>query len=224
MDSSNSDKKDYDQKYLTFVNSLSFEIRKPLTSLKGYSDLLLLKDFDLSIDTKKQFLQKISLDINRINNILETHKKFAKVESGLLQTKMESVDLSLAIYDAVEEIKSKSVSLQLNLTGKLPMVKARPYEVYEIVRGLVETELTYAAPYTQITISAVTHKNRVRTTINTSTVNFLEGHHKRHYDDFMNLLAIERYIEQFGGEFGEESEEGNGSTVWFTLPIADNVT
>jgi signal transduction histidine kinase len=225
MDSSNSNEKEYDEKYLAFVNSLSFDLRGLLTRLKGYSDLLLSEEFDLNDDTKIEYIQQISFITKSANNILEAHKKLAKVESGLLQTKIEPVDLSSIIYDAVEEVKSelesKSVSLQLNLSNNLPMVKARPYEVYEIVRGLLETELTYTVPDAQIIISAVTNKNRVQTTMNISNTNFLEERHKRNYDDFMNLLAIERYIEQFGGEFGEESEEGKGSTIWFTLPIAD---
>ncbi len=220
MDSSNSDKKEYDKKCLTLIHALAFDIRNPLTSMKGYSDLLLSEELDLDNETKKQFIQKISLGIKTANNVLEAYKKLAKIESGLLRTEIEPVDLSTVIHDAVgrqqSNLELKSVNLQLNLPNNFPMVNARSYEVYELFDGLLQDAITYAAPNAQIAIVAFANKKTIKTTITTTDTKFLEDHYKRYYDDFMNLSAIEHYIEQFGGEFGEETKKAKAAP--FGLP------
>lgn len=228
MDSSSSDKKEYNEELLAFADSFSRAIRKPLIHMRGYNGLLGAEGFDSLNDNQKDFIQGISAWLKTANKIIEVYKKGAKVESGLLQTNLEPVNLSLAVHEVIKdphlqaETESKNFSLQLNLPTDLPTVKARTLEVQELLQGLMNDTMIYALPNAQLSISAAPNTNTVKTKIHSSGTQFLsEECAKRYYDDDMNLFVIQQYIEQFGGEFGEESEEGKGSTVWFTLPIAN---
>jgi two-component system, NarL family, sensor histidine kinase BarA len=224
-----SNAQDYDEKYLAFVSNIHHDLMGPMTFIKGYSDLLLTESYGPLQESQREFIQRINRSVQRAKSSLEIFQKLATIESGILLVRQESVDLALLIQNIVSHLlerESRTQTLEVNIPDHLPAVKARFHEVTEIFSGLLEGTIAHSLPETQISLLITIETNSVKTALSTS--NPPKPSNTDSYElsqfNFMKVEIFQRYIEQFGGEFGEESEEGKGSTVWFTLPIADEQT
>ncbi len=226
MGAFNSNTQDYDEKYLAFVSNIHHDLMGPLTFIKGYSDLLLTEDYGPLQESQREFVQRINRFVMRANKSLELYQKLATIESGILLVKQEPVDIASIINSIathLAELESNNQTLKVNVPDNLPAVKARFHEIYQIVSGLIESSITNSLPRAEILVYSISMTNYVRTTINSSNTKppVEDDEEGRDPFEFMELKIIQQYIEQFGGEFGEERQEGKGSTMWFTLPIAD---
>ena len=95
------------------ISSIAHEIKNPLTSIKGFADLLWQRIHDEEFVLK--FANIVSREINRLNNIIERFLSFAKPQIGVLAT----IDLNAIIHEVSEVIayslKESDVSLVMNM-------------------------------------------------------------------------------------------------------------
>jgi K+-sensing histidine kinase KdpD len=138
------------------------------------------------------------------------------------------VNLVLIINNIVNQLPEleNHQTLHVDIPENLPAVKALFREAKDILSGLLEGTIAQSLPGAKISLFVQLETDSVRITVSTSSPKPTSKNESDALSpfDFMKFEILKRYVEQFGGEFGEESEEGKGSTVWFTLPIADEST
>lgn len=223
-----------------FVSTVTHELRLPMTSIKGYTDLIRGGMAGPVNDMQKQLLETVHNNVNWMNALVSDLSDIAKVETGRLKVSMEWVNPAACIEEAVSALRpqfeAKTQTLAVNVPA-LPQVRADGRRVVQILTYLLTNANRYTAANGQVTLSAETQDSFVRFTVADNGVGMTPVDKARLFSQFFRsedpvvrdhkgwglaLHLVKRLIELFGGQIGADSEYGKGSTFWFTIPVASN--
>lgn len=226
-----------------FLANMSHEIRTPLTGVIGFAGLL---------DRLEGLPDKAHIYVNRItvggrallslvNDILD----FSKIEAGQIQPNAQPTELSVFIDDAIELIRpqagNKGLALGVEWLGDPPshlLIDAD--RVRQVLLNLVGNAIKFtAAGSISVSVSYwAAGQGLLRLAVTDTGIGIAKSDADRLFQRFSQVdesntrlyggaglgLAISKgLVELMGGEIGVESEEGRGSTFWFTIgaPVAD---
>ena len=100
----------------TFSTDLAHEIRNPLASLKGASELL---DKTIERNDREKLLNIINHDVERIERLITDYSQMLKDEASLSREKMSKIDLDKIIKNVAEDFKQNTISLSKKLEIKI---------------------------------------------------------------------------------------------------------
>jgi GAF domain-containing protein/DNA-binding response OmpR family regulator len=224
-----------------FLANMSHELRTPLNSIIGFSRVI-LKGIDGPIsDLQEQDLTAIynagTHLLGLINDILD----ISRIEAGKMELGFEKVDMSILISSVLSTakglLKEKPIRLESVIEPHLPLVKADPTRIRQVVLNLLQN----AAKFTEdgnITVKAVRQINafgnpEVLVSVTDTGVGISAEDQKKLFQPFSQVdasptrkaggtglgLSITRnLVELHGGRIEVISEVGKGSTFCFTLP------
>lgn len=127
-----------------FVATVSHELRTPLTSIKGYAQTMLVRADDLGPADRRNFLEVIHRQCNRLAAIVDTLLLASRLESGELGGKLTYISLSELLRDAAEA-SNGSERITLEVAPGAGLV-ADSFRVHHIVRNLLENACKYSPP------------------------------------------------------------------------------
>ncbi|MBE7550605.1 MAG: GAF domain-containing sensor histidine kinase [Anaerolineales bacterium] len=220
-----------------FMASISSELRTPLTAVKGYADLLQLGKIGPINDEQTRCLNIISQSVYRTLLLLSDIIDLTRIE---VRPYLELASIDLATY--LEEvltnfrprIEAKGQIVTLSLLN-LPPVRADNWSLTKILTKLIDNAYKYTPAQGTIVVSAEVRNSFVYIALSDTGIGinsedqpyifekFYRARNKivqEQEGDGIGLYIAKRLVEYLGGEIGLESEEGKGSTFWFTLPIA----
>ena len=124
------------------VASISQELRQPMSSIVGYTDLLLGESVGILGALQRKFVERIKASTERIGSLIDDLIQVTTLESGLADLKPESVDLNLIIDNAMaytsSQIREKNISMQLDLPKKVASVNADREALQQILIHLLQ--------------------------------------------------------------------------------------
>lgn len=124
-----------------FVASLSQELRTPMTSITGYTDLLLGESVGVIGDMQRKFLQRIKANIERMGSMLNDLIGVTAIDAGQLEIRPAPLDMAEVIEDTIigarAQLEEKELTLELNLPEQMPLVEADPEYVRQIMANLL---------------------------------------------------------------------------------------
>lgn len=144
------------QAHFDYLAHAAHEIRSPLSSLIGFSGLLLNFEFDDA--TRRDFLLSIQGQAERLNRLINDLVDLAKLEtSGSAVLKLSEVDLSAAARAAVETFRSTHADAHVDvyLSDNLPSVKADAVLIARLLAHLIENAVQYASPDARARLSTL---------------------------------------------------------------------
>ena len=100
----------------TFSSDLAHEIRNPLTSLKGASEVL---ESTLDNEKRKKLIKVISHDVERIERLITDYSQMLKDEASLSRAKMSKIDLANVVDSVVEDFNSDLLNSNKNIEIKI---------------------------------------------------------------------------------------------------------
>ena len=115
----------------TFSTDLAHEIRNPLASLKGASELL---DKTIEKKDREKLLNIINHDVERIERLITDYTQMLKDEASLSREKMLKVDLNLIIRNVVDEFKQNIESLNKKVNIKI--INKKDKQIYSYILGI----------------------------------------------------------------------------------------
>jgi len=152
----------------TFSTDLTHEIRNPLASLKGASELLDTTD---EPEKKSKLLKIISHDVERIERLITDYSQMLKDEASLSRAKMTKVDLSHVINSVVEDFNydllnsNKNIKInvnQANLNGSKLHVLGVESKLEQIVANILDNAVSFSPINSQISIVCGMKKNEAQ--------------------------------------------------------------
>jgi len=224
-----------------FLASMSHELRTPLNSIIGYAEVLLDGiDGELTNDMEEDVTAIHSSGkhlLNLINDILD----LAKIEAGQMELVLEDVDIPSLVNDIVTTsrvlVMDKPVEFVIDIPDDLPLVRADGLRVRQVLSNLV-TNATKFTDHGSITIRADFYEHNPdyvliacedtgigipRDKLPVIFDRFRQvdqSHTRRAGGTGLGLSVTRQLVEMHGGELWVESEPGEGSIFYFTLPIA----
>lgn len=223
-----------------FVSTVTHELRLPMTSIKGYSDLIRGGMAGPVSDMQRQLLDTVRSNVDWMNALVSDLGDIAKIETGRLKVDIEAADPAACVEEAISalrpqfEAKTQSLAAHLD-SGSLPRVRADRKRVTQMLTYLLTNANRYTAASGQITVNVEPRESFVRFAVSDTGVGINREDQARLFAQFfrsedsvvrdhkgwgLGLHLVKRLAELFGGEVGAESEYGKGSTFWFTLPTA----
>ncbi|MDX1521369.1 MAG: ATP-binding protein, partial [Anaerolineae bacterium] len=124
-----------------FVASLSQELRTPMTSITGYTDLLLGESVGSIGEMQRKFLQRIKANIERMGTMLSDLIGVTAIDAGQLEIRPSVVDMAEVIEDTIigarAQLEENEITLNLDLPDEMPPVEADPDSVRQIMGNLL---------------------------------------------------------------------------------------
>lgn len=122
--------------------SISQELRQPMSSIVGYTDLLLGESVGILGALQRKFVERIRSSTERIGSLVEDLIQVTTLETGLNELKPEAVDLNLIIDNAMSytssQIREKNISLHLDLPKNMAPIHADREALQQILIHLLQ--------------------------------------------------------------------------------------
>jgi signal transduction histidine kinase len=227
------------------VASISQELRQPMSSVVGYTDLLLGESVGILGTLQRKFVERIKSSTERIGSLIDDLIQVTTLETGLHELKPEPVDLDLIIDNAMSytssQIREKNISLHLDLPKNVGAIYADREALQQILIHLlqnagaasplegtvhlrVQTKVEDDKEYVLIQVSdtgggiAVEDLGRVFTRLYRADNVLIQGVG----DTGVGLSIAKTLTEAQKGRIWVDSKPGVGSTFSVLLPIAKN--
>ena len=213
------------------ISTVSHELRSPLTSVRGYTSLLLNRWDRLGDDQKQTMLQQINHDAARVTRLVTELLDISRLESGRLHLRRQLVDLPTIVAGVVEKVRMSEPTLEAEVVfpADFPDVYADPDKVEQVLTNLVENAAKYGNPKGMtimgsdgegVVMLAVTDKGEgiPESDLRRVFTKFFRRAETRPSGSGLGLWISRGLVEAHGGSLVVESQIGKGSTFRFTLP------
>src|SRR5260221_886991 len=124
------------------VASISQELRQPMSSIVGYTDLLLGESVGILGALQRKFVERIRSSTERIGTLIDDLIQVTTLESGLNELKPEQVDLNLIIDNAMSytssQVREKNISMHLDLPKNMQPIQADREALQQILIHLLQ--------------------------------------------------------------------------------------
>ena len=232
--------KDLNKMKSEFLRRASHELKTPLISIKGFSDLIL----DLYIDQLDPViiskLREINDGCERLQNIINNLLETSRLKSPQLKPKLQKENLSFLIKFCVNELESladiRNQSIKLDIQDDL-YAYIEKEEIHDVLSNLLTNAIKYTPPTGKIEITSELKEDLLVISIKDNGIGFTNEQKKKIFQQFgkierygqgldlgidgtgLGLFISKKIVESHGGEIWMESEgKSKGSVFYFTLP------
>ncbi len=217
-----------------FLANVSHELRTPLASIKASAETLVegAKDDPAA---SRQFLDRISLNVDRMSLLVEELLDLSRLESGEVKLNLSGVDVHKGIAEALEthgeRANSLGVELRADPTGPLPLALADGPRLRQALSNLVENAVKFTPAGGRVSIGARSRRGWLEISVADLGIGMSPEDVPHVFERFYKVdrpfnqsgvglgLAIAKHIVQsHGGRIWVESRMGEGSVFTFTVP------
>ncbi|MBS1795528.1 MAG: CHASE2 domain-containing protein [Acidobacteria bacterium] len=218
------------------VQLVSHELRAPLTSIQGLSDVLL--KFPVEAGESREMLTTIHSEAIRLNEMISRFLDLKRLESGALDLRMAPVDigdlLRSSVLAAGAAAAEKRIKIRIVGNRRLPLVRADGQLLAQAVGNLLSNAVKYSPADSVVRVEAGIVGAEMRITVRDNGFGIPAHALERVFDKFyrlerdahseivgtgLGLSFVREVVEKHGGRVSVESEEKVGSTFVLCLPI-----
>jgi signal transduction histidine kinase len=229
---------DNSQSKSKFVSLVTHELRIPMTSIKGYTDLLRQGVVGSINEQQAHFLDIIRNNVDRMASLVTELSDISRIESGRVKLELVNHSLSEVLNEALENLHNrfneKQQVVEISLPPDLPKVYADPSRVVQILTNLFSNAWKYTPVGGRIFVSAREQEKVIRIEVRDTGLGISLDDQQMLFTQFfrsedpsvrdqpgwgLGLSITKSLVEMMGGSIGICSELGAGSTFWFTLPV-----
>lgn len=222
---------------IAVVAAVGHELRSPLTSIRGYTSLLLNRWDRLDDDDKKLMLGQINHDAERVTRLINELLDISRLETGGLTLALRAVDLGELLHRVVASVSGSvgDLDARIDIGDDLPAVLADPDKVEQVVTNLVENAVKYGSPVGLVIEASVVEggdgASAVAVTVRDQGEGIEPTDLDRVFDRWfqreqgrpsgtgLGLWISRGLVEAHGGTLTAASPPGDGAAFTFTLPV-----
>jgi signal transduction histidine kinase len=223
-----------------FLANMSHEIRTPLNSIIGFSELLLDAHFEEK--DKIDFINSIIKNGENLLSIISDILDISKIQAGELKIKPKPMLINQFLMDIMKEYSMKYQFKELEFrfispdTATEVSVLCDPERLLQVLNNLLSNAVKFTAQG-HIQVSYQIINGYVQFQVKDTGIGIAPENHAKIFDRFrqvdnastrkyggngLGLAISKKLIELMSGDIWLESQQGIGSTFYFTLPLADN--
>ena len=218
-----------------FITIASHELKTPVTSIKGFVQLLKYNFQKDGNEMAANLLGKVDTQINKLSTLISDLLDVKKIENGQLQYNEEKFDFNELVVEVIEEtsrvIARHTIRQKL---GETKMVIGDRNKIGQVIINFIDNARKYSPVNSEILITSEIEENNIKFSVEDRGIGIPVGQQMNIFDRFfrvsgekentysglgLGLYISSEYIKRHKGTIGVESEEGNGSTFYFTIPI-----
>ena len=220
-----------------FVSNVTHELKTPLTSIKGFVEIL--KDGDMKdLETSKRFLDIIDIETDRLTILIEDILSLSEIESMRLDKHTGNVDIGNVATEIKEilDVKAnkKGLDILLKIQEDLPLFKCNRDRIKQLLINLVDNSINYS-DQGNVTIECSESRDHEFLVIKISDtgIGIEEEHLDRLFERFyridkgrsrklggtgLGLSIVKHIVELYQGNVRVKSTFGKGTAIKVRLP------
>jgi signal transduction histidine kinase len=225
------------------IASIAQELRQPMSSITGYTDLLISESVGILGELQRKFLDRVRASIDRMNQLISDLIQITTLESGNLAISPKSVDLTEVIDEAIgmtsSQLREKNIVLRVDISPELPQMFSDQDALLQIILHLLQNAGAATPMEGEIILLAEFSKALDEDIVEIKVTDTGEGIPKEELprvfsrlyradnpliqgvgDTGVGLSIAKTLTEALGGRIWVESELGTGSTFSLLLPVA----
>ena len=232
--------KEQEQRRVEFTKIVSHELKTPVTSIKGYVQVLLMmlkgeQETALPAQIKSSLL-RIEKLVTRITRLITEMLDLSRIEAERLDLQNEEININTLVNEAVEDIRHSNTSHSIQiLTDFNCTVYGDKNRLEQVIINLVTNAIKYSSEEYKIEIKIYKEQNnQVAVSIKDNGIGIDKKDHEKIFERFyrvegaieqtytgfgIGLFIVKAIIERHSGSILVESEKGKGATFTFLLPV-----
>ena len=224
-----------------FMSVASHEMRTPITSIKGYTDLLSRETVGPINEAQAEFLDTIRSNADRIALLISDLSDIARIESGRLRLDLGRVDVPTVVREAADslrnQVEARDQTLGIDVPHGLPSVWADHERSVQVLSNLVSNASKFTPPGGRIDIRAeLWDEGRgVLIAVEDNGIGIRHEEQERVFEKFyrsedreasdmpgsgLGLCIASSLVRMQGGQIWLKSAFREGTRVCFTLPVS----
>jgi len=227
--------KELDRMKSEFLSTAAHELRTLLTSILGFSEILLKRKLDE--EKKNKFLKIINEESVSLSSLINDLLDLSRIESGIgFKIKKVPSEIKEVILENVDFFRAQTDkhTFKVNLPHDLVKIEADKNKINQVMENLTSNAVKFSPQGGEITVSIEQSEEKAKISITDTGIGIPEKDLSHVFEKFYRAenasseaiggtglgLAIVKYIvESHAGKIWVESKLGKGSTFSFTLPI-----
>ena len=221
-----------------FISHVSHELRVPMTSILGYTDLLRKGIFGPVNEQQLNFLNIIRSNVERMAVLVTNLSDLSRLNTGSLPLKLESFFVRDVVDGVVHNLQpvflDKSQNLEIAQAVDSAPVYADPQRLAQVLTNLLDNANHYTAVGGSIGVNIVCNEKAIRLEVSDNGIGISPEDQSRLFEPFfrsehpsvretpgwgLSLSVSQALVEHMGGAIGAASKLEEGSTFWFTIPV-----
>ena len=217
-----------------FISIASHELKTPLTSVKGYVQLLERSIDKGDIITVKRHLQKAQMQLDKLNDLIADLLDISKIESGKLKFNKKYFDLNVLLDNIIEIIQQSNPDFKLIKRGRVvEQVFADEMRIEQVIVNFLTNAIKYSPGTSEVQISVALENAEITVAVRDFGIGIAPEQQAHVFDKFYRVeetaihfqgLGIGLYISseiirRHEGIVGVNSIFGEGSEFYFRIPL-----
>jgi len=221
-----------------FISMASHQLRTPLTSIKGYLDMMLEGDLGKISPTQRAVLREAFSSSERMVRLINDFLNVSRLQTGKFTIDKQSVDIAQILRDEVSLLKvvadQRSVEMVLKVDKKIPSLAVDSEKIRQVMLNMIDNAIYYSNPHKKVVITLKSSGKMIEFSVKDSGIGVPKSEQANLFGKFfrgtnakkrrpdgtgVGLFLAKKVILSHDGEMIFESEEGKGSTFGFKLPV-----
>ena len=222
-----------------FVSFVAHELRTPMTSIRGYADMLVKGMAGELTVQQVEFAQTIHSNVERMQILVSDLQDVSRIETGQLRLEMKPTLLAEALESALQstrpQIEGRAQQLTVEVSAGLPRVQADLARMTQVLINLLSNACKYTPEGGGVCVRAWADGSYVYCAVSDTGVGMSPEDRAHLFTKFfrsedpavrdmpgtgLGLCIVKSLVELQGGVIAVESDLGKGTTFTFTVPVA----
>jgi signal transduction histidine kinase len=225
-----------DRRQQEFVQNVSHELRTPLTFIKGYAELMLEEEMGELSEPQRSGLQIVARRADAMTHLINNLLSLQQVEmESLRPTRVSLAEVATTVLESAEAAATKAgVVLRAEIPETLSPVLADRNCLEQVFDNILGNAIKFSPDGGKITVCIREEGEYLRVAVSDTGIGIASDQLERIFERFyqvngsptrrfggsgLGLALVKKTIEAHGGKVWAESQLGQGSTFFFTLPI-----
>lgn len=220
--------------YNTLLNSLSHELRTPISTIVGAVDTLKENRTKLSIDKQGELLSEVEKAGMRLNRQVENLLNMSRLESGMLKLNMDWCDTNEMIHGIIQKLPAKGHIIQFTPDDNLPLYKYDRGLMEQVVQNLLYNAVQYTPAGTIVEITCIGKPEGLVIEIGDNGTGFGPEEMNKAFDKFyrlpgtktggsgLGLSIVKGFVEAHNGTVTLSNRPTGGALFSISIPAEAN--
>jgi signal transduction histidine kinase len=217
-----------------FISIASHELKTPLTSVKGYVQLLERSIDKGDVETVKKHLLKAQTQLEKLNNLIADLLDISKIESGKLKFNKQNFFIGDLLKNIIEVMAQSFPDYKITVNGKVEhCVFGDEMRIEQVIINFLTNAIKYSPGTSEVLINVREENERIYLGVRDYGIGIAPEQQKNLFEKFYRVeetalhfqgLGIGLYISaeiirRHGGVVGVQSTLGEGSEFYFEIPL-----
>lgn len=218
-----------------FVANVTHELKTPLTSIRGYIELL--KSGERDAETTQSFYEIIEIEAERLQKLTDDLLQLSEIEHAAPESEVPLSSLAETVERAAETLRPEARARHIGLRLFIPpdlQVRAHPRRLYQLMKNLMENGIKYNRDGGILNVSAAVERGAVVIRVHDTGIGIPPEHQDRIFERFyrvdkgrsrelggtgLGLSIVKHIVGLYAGDIGVASEPGVGTTFTIRFPM-----